>query len=67
MSFEKPVKAKDGFLAPSVEALKQSISAKESMLGSVFGKIAEFDWGSDEKYSIDQLIADLNKTVTSLE
>ena len=67
MSFEKPVKAKDGFLAPSVETLKQSISAKASMLGSVFGKIAEFEWGCDEKYSIDQLIADLNKTVTSLE
>jgi CRISPR system Cascade subunit CasC len=60
--FETAVKAKDGgFLKPSIEELKNSISKKEANAGSLFGKIAEFDFGEDKGFSIDELIAGIQK------
>lgn len=62
--FEQPVKAKgEGFLAPSVEALKGYLDKKEKLAGSLFGKQAAYEWGEDENYSIDNLIADLQSHV----
>jgi len=62
--FEQPVKARgDGYLAPSIEALKGYLDKKERLAGSLFGKVAGYDWGEDEGYSIDQLIADLQSHV----
>ena len=62
--FEQPVKARgDGFLAPSVEALKGYLDKKEKLSGSLFGKQAAYEWGEDENYSIDNLIADLQSHV----
>jgi CRISPR system Cascade subunit CasC len=58
--FEKPVKSKgEGFLAPSIEELKTYLSKKEKISGSLFGKVASYEWGENEDYSIDDLIADL--------
>jgi CRISPR system Cascade subunit CasC len=57
-SFDEPVKSiGEGFLKPSIKALNQFLDRKEKLSGSLFGKIAEFTWGTDESFSIDDLIA----------
>ena len=58
-SFDNPVKAKgDGYLEPSIEALKAELAKKETMAGSMFGKIAEIELGNDDHpNSIDDVIA----------
>lgn len=56
--FESPVKAKgNGYLQPSIEALKDYLDKKEKLSGSLFGKIDTRDWGEDENFSVDDLIA----------
>lgn len=62
--FEKPVKAKgEGYLQPSIEELKGYLDKKERLAGSLFGKIASYDWGEDENFSIDNLITALQSHV----
>ena len=65
LSFEEPVKAsrESGFLKPSVETLKAQLDKKEKLSGSLFGKVARYDWGEDENFSIDDLIAALQSHV----
>lgn len=63
LSFETPVKAKDGgFLASSIEEVKTQLSKKEKLSGSLFGKIAEFEFGEDENFSLDNLIESVTKS-----
>ncbi|MGL5599059.1 MAG: type I-E CRISPR-associated protein Cas7/Cse4/CasC [Aeromonas sp.] len=58
--FDVPVKASgDGFLAPSVDALKGYLGKKEALTGSLFGKLGDYEWGEDETFSVDHLIAKL--------
>lgn len=62
--FETAIKAKEGgYLQPSIDALKTYLDKKEKITGSLFGKLAGYDWGEDESYSVDQLIADLQSHV----
>lgn len=62
--FEQPVKARgEGYLQPSIEELKNYLDKKEKLSGSLFGKIAGYDWGEDENFSIDALIAALQSHV----
>ena len=62
--FEQPVKAQgQGFLQPSVQELKTYLDKKEKLAGSLFGKLAAYDWGEDENFSIDALIAALQSHV----
>jgi CRISPR system Cascade subunit CasC len=62
--FEQPIKAHgDGFLAPSIEALKSYLDKKEKLTGSLFGKQGCYDWGEDENFSVDDLIAKLQSHV----
>lgn len=62
--FEQPVKTKgEGFLAPSVETLKSYLDKKEKLAGSLFGKLGSYEWGENEAYSIDALIADLQSHI----
>lgn len=62
--FEQPVKAHgEGYLAPSIGALKAYLGKKEKLSGSLFGQLAAHDWGEREDYSIDSLIADLQRDV----
>ncbi|MHB0765392.1 type I-E CRISPR-associated protein Cas7/Cse4/CasC [Stutzerimonas sp. NM35] len=62
--FESPVKARgDGFLQPSIDTLKSYLDKKEKLAGSLFGKVAGYDWGEDESFSIDELIAALQSHV----
>lgn len=59
-SFEKPIRSKgEGFLTPSKSELKTWLDKKEKLSGSLFGKQGDFEWGDNEEYSIDNLIADL--------
>lgn len=63
--FETPVQKgrEGGYLQPSVEALKGYLDKKEKLSGSLFGKLAGYDWGEDENFSIDDLIAKLQSHV----
>lgn len=65
--FEKPVRANraqaSGFLQPSIEELKAYLDKKEKLSGSLFGKVASYDWGEDENFSIDDLVAALQTHV----
>lgn len=62
--FETAVKAKDGgFLQPSIEMLKTYLDKKEKLSGSLFGKLASYDWGEDDNFSIDDLVTALQSHV----
>jgi CRISPR system Cascade subunit CasC len=65
--FETAVRAatveNGGFLKPSIDWLKKYTATKEKLSGSLFGKIVEFDFGEDENFSIDNLIAGIRKAV----
>ncbi|WP_017938164.1 type I-E CRISPR-associated protein Cas7/Cse4/CasC [Zestomonas thermotolerans] len=63
--FETPVqRARDGgYLQPSIEALKGYLDKTEKLSGSLFGKLGCYDWGEDENFSIDDLIAKLQSHV----
>jgi len=62
--FEAPVKARgDGFLQPSIDELKSYLDKKEKLSGSLFGKLASYDWGEDESFSIDELTSALQSHV----
>lgn len=63
MPFETAVKAQGGYLQPSVVALKDYLGKKEKLAGSLFGKVADYEWGEDEHFSIDTLIARLQSHV----
>ena len=63
LSFEKPVKAKNGFLEPSIKALDEALAVKENMFGSLFGKLADFRMGDGEAMNIDQLVSSLVNTI----
>ncbi|BBL35191.1 CRISPR system Cascade subunit CasC [Nitrosomonas stercoris] len=58
--FETAVKAEQGgFIQSSIKELTSYLDKKEKMFGSLFGKQGSYDWGQDENYSVDQLVADL--------
>jgi len=58
--FETAVKAKDGgFLQPSIEALTEYLAKTEKLHGSLFGKQADYTYGIDENFTIDDLITAL--------
>lgn len=62
--FETPVKAKNGgYLEPSIQFLKEYLDKKEQLCGSLFNKIASFDWGEDSGFSIDELVKSLQGTI----
>jgi CRISPR system Cascade subunit CasC len=64
LSFDSPVRAKgEGFSKPSIAALKDELERKESMMGSMFGKIADLEWGLEKEYSFDDLVANLKRVV----
>jgi len=58
LSFETPIpKGNDGgFLSKSVAYMRETLSKKEKLSGSLFGLIKKFEFGEDENFSIDNLI-----------
>lgn len=62
--FETAVKPREGgYLQPSIESLKSYLDKKEKLAGSLFGKQEAYDWGDDEEFSIDHLVAALQSHV----
>lgn len=62
--FETAVKAKEGgYLQSSISELKGYLDKKEKLSGSLFGKVASYDWGEDENFSIDDLVTALQSHV----
>jgi CRISPR system Cascade subunit CasC len=62
--FETAVKAKDGgFLQPSISELTAYLAKKEKLAGSLFGKQAEYTFGEDENFSVDDLVSELKKQI----
>lgn len=60
--FETAIKARDGgFIQPSIEALSGYLAKQEKLHGSLFGKQAEYTYGQDESFCIDDLIAALKQ------
>jgi CRISPR system Cascade subunit CasC len=60
--FETAIKAKDGgFIQPSIDALTGYLAKQEKLHGSLFGKQAEYTYGQDDSFSIDDLIAALKQ------
>jgi len=55
--FETAIKAKDGgFIQPSIEAMTSYLAKQEKLHGSLFGKQAEYTYGQDDSFSIDDLL-----------
>lgn len=62
--FEQPVKAKgEGYLLPSIISLKEYLDKKEKVSGSLFGKIAAYDLGENDTFSIDDLVTALQNHI----
>ena len=60
--FETAVKAKDGgFLQPSIETMTNYLAKQEKLHGSLFGKQAEYTYGEDENFTVDDLVAALKQ------
>jgi CRISPR system Cascade subunit CasC len=60
--FETAVKAKDGgFLQPSIETMTSYLAKQEKLHGSLFGKQAEYTYGEDENFTVDDLVAALKQ------
>lgn len=63
--FETAIKAKDGgFIQPSIEAMTGYLAKQEKLHGSLFGKQAEYTYGKDDSFNIDDLIAALKQHAT---
>lgn len=63
-SFDNPVKSRgEGYLKPSIEALEDFLERKEKLSGSLFAKKAEFTWGIDDSFSIDDLIEGIMREI----
>lgn len=64
-SFDQPIKAsaQGGYSKPSIDALKTQLDEKEALFGSLFGKIASYDWGEDSGFSIDSLTDALKQLI----
>ena len=67
VSFDEPVKAKDGFLKPSIAALDEALKRQEQLSGSLFGKIEDFTFGKDLSFTIDNLVEALAAYVRPYE
>lgn len=60
--FETAIKAKDGgFIQPSIDAMTGYLAKQEKLHGSLFGKQAEYTYGQNDNFSIDDLIAALKQ------
>jgi len=66
--FETAIKAKEGgFIQPSIDFLSGYLAKQEKLHGSLFGKQAEYTYGQDENFNIDDLIAALRQHAAGCE
>ncbi len=58
--FETAIRSREGgFLNPSIEEMTKYLEHQEKLHGSLFGKIAEYTYGKDDDFSIDDLVSAL--------
>jgi len=62
-SFDTPVLANKGYLAPSIEALESFLTKKEQEAGSLFQKQAEIKFGAGIEKSVDDILGFLKEKV----
>jgi CRISPR system Cascade subunit CasC len=66
--FETPVKAKEGgFVQPSIETMSAYLNKQEKLHGSMFGKQAEYTYGAEDNFNIDDLVDALKKHAGGFE
>ncbi|MDF0604420.1 type I-E CRISPR-associated protein Cas7/Cse4/CasC [Neisseriaceae bacterium TC5R-5] len=67
--FDTPVRHphEGGYSEPSIKALQGWLDKKEKLSGSLFGKVASYDWGEDENFSLDDLLSALQQSLAKLE
>lgn len=64
--FETAVKPHHGgFLEPSKREMCNYLDKKEKLAGSLFGKVAGFEFGEDADFSIDRLIESIKTAITA--
>ncbi|MDD2967383.1 MAG: type I-E CRISPR-associated protein Cas7/Cse4/CasC [Desulfovibrionaceae bacterium] len=61
--FDKPVRAKEGFLQPSIDALNAFIDRQKKLSGSLYGEQKDITFGLDLSLSIDDLAQSLAEVV----
>ncbi|WP_137938214.1 type I-E CRISPR-associated protein Cas7/Cse4/CasC [Chitinivorax sp. B] len=62
--FETAVRAEGGgYLQPSINELKTYLGKKEKLVGSLFGKQGDYEWGENADFSIDDLITRLQSHI----
>lgn len=68
MPCETAIFAKEGgYLKPSITAMTDYLTKKEKLSGSLFGKQAEYTFGEDDAFSIDDLIHSLKSYIEKVE
>ena len=67
LAFDEPVRARGGYLKPSIEAMDAALARNENLCGSLYGKINDFTFGRDATYSIDNLCADVVAAIRQQE
>ncbi|HIV14564.1 MAG TPA: type I-E CRISPR-associated protein Cas7/Cse4/CasC [Candidatus Avisuccinivibrio pullicola] len=61
VAFDKAVKSRNGFLEPSIEALKGALSQHEKLFGErLYGKTADIEFSETGDLSIDNVISKIN-------
>jgi CRISPR system Cascade subunit CasC len=66
--FETPVKAKEGgYVQPSIETMSAYLNKQEKLHGSMFGKQAEYTYGAEDNFNIDDLVDALKKHAGGFE
>ncbi len=65
VSFDEPVRAKGGWLAPSIEALKSALDEHKRACGSLYGERASFTFGKGEM-GIDELRSGVQSALATL-
>ena len=66
LAFDAPVKASQGYLAPSIEAMNTQLEQRKKDFGSLYGLRRELTFGGPEGESIDGLVAGLTHEVEAI-
>jgi len=68
VSFDEPVRSRNGWLKPSITALDEALERQKKQAGSLYGLQTEFTFGKAEaEISIDELAESLASFVRPFE
>lgn len=65
-SFDEPVRAKNGYVTPSIEALENFIQAKKQQAGSLFQQLASIRFGQGIEASIDSVKDEIKAVIDDI-